>query len=120
MVNVKGLTNLTWIWDMQDLSKNFNDYNPGGAYWDIFAFDVYGDGYNKSYYDLIASIAGNKPMVIGECATLPTASILTQQPRWSFFMGWAELVFSDNSTQQIKDLYSAPRVITRDELPGWK
>jgi mannan endo-1,4-beta-mannosidase len=120
MVNVKGLTNLTWIWDMQDLSTNFQDYNPGEAYWDIFAFDVYGNGYDKSYYDLIVPIAGAKPMVIGECATLPTATLLGQQPRWSFFMGWAELVFSDNSTQQIKDLYNAPRVLTMDELPGWK
>jgi hypothetical protein len=37
-------------------------------------------------------------------------------------MGWAELVFdpNNNSTQQINDLYHAPNVITRGQMPGWK
>ena len=39
-------------------------------------------------------------------------------------MAWAELVFSDNGTvtnsvQQIKDLYDAATVVTRDQVPGW-
>lgn len=116
----KGLTNLIWVWDMQDMSRDFADYNPGNAYWDIFAFDIYGSGYDSSWYDYIVPIVGNKPMGIGECEKLPTAELLKAQPRWCFFMSWAELTFGKNSEQQINELYQSPNVITREQLPGFK
>ena len=116
----KGLTNIIWVWDMQDMSRDFAEYNPGDAYWDIFAFDVYGDGFNQSWYDYILPIVGNKPMAIGECDKLPTPSMLVAQPRWCFFMSWAELTFSKNSDQQIAELYNATNVISRDRLPKLK
>lgn len=115
----KGLTNLIWVWDMQDMSRDFAQYNPGAAYWDVFAFDVYDQGYDKSWYDYILPIVGSKPMAIGECATLPTPEILAAQPRWTFFMSWAELVQEKNSVEAIKRIYDAPQVLTRDELPKW-
>jgi|CZKI01.1.fsa_nt_gi mannan endo-1,4-beta-mannosidase len=115
----KGLTRLVWVWDMQDMSRDFQDYNPGSGYWDIFAFDVYGDGYDRSWYDYILPIAGGKPMAIGECARLPTAALLASQPRWCFFMSWAELTFTDNSREQIMDLYRSPRIVTRERLPAF-
>jgi hypothetical protein len=124
LTQVKGLNNLIWVWDVQDLSWDFDSYNPGSAYWDILALDVYddGSGYSIEKYNAILAIAGNKPMAIGECQKLPTSAQLLAQPRWSFFMGWAELVFdpNNNSTQQINDLYHAPNVITRGQMPGWK
>ena len=115
----KGLTNLIWVWDMQDMSRDFAQYNPGEAYWDVFAFDVYDQGYDKSWYDYILPIVGSKPIAIGECATLPTPEILAAQPRWTFFMSWAELVQEKNSVEAIKHIYAAPQVLTRDELPKW-
>jgi mannan endo-1,4-beta-mannosidase len=120
LVRDKKLTNLIWIFDVQDMSRDFQEYNPGNGYWDIFAFDVYGDGYNQSWYDYILPIVGDKPMAIGECARLPSPGILAAQPRWCFFMSWAELTFDDNSSQQILDLYHSPNVITRDRLPKFK
>lgn len=120
LVKVKGLTNLIWVWDMQDMSRDFTDYNPGEEYWEVFAFDVYGDGYNRSWYEYILPIVGSKPMVIGECDKLPTAAMLKEQPRWSLFMSWAELTFTYNTTQQIVDLYKLPNVITRSHLPKFK
>ncbi|MFI5378756.1 MAG: glycosyl hydrolase [Tepidisphaerales bacterium] len=116
----RGLDNLIWVWDMQDLSRDFAEYNPGENYWDIFAFDVYGKGYDQSWYEYILPIVGNKPMAIGECAKLPTAQLLAAQPRWCFFMSWAELTFKDNTNQQIIDLYRSQRVVTRDRLPRFK
>jgi len=113
----KGLANLIWVWDMQDMSRDFAQYNPGEAYWDVFAFDVYDQGYDKSWYDYILPIVGQKPMAIGECATLPTPEILAAQPRWTFFMSWAELVQEKNSVEAIQRIYNDPRVLTRDELP---
>ena len=120
LVGTKGLTHLIWVWDMQDLSRDFQEYNPGDRYWDVFAFDVYGQGYNQSWYDYILPIVGDKPMAIGECEKLPSAPVLAAQPRWCFFMSWAELTFTRNSDQQILDLYQSPRVVTRDRLPRFE
>jgi len=116
----KGLSNLIWVWDMQDLSRDFADYNPGDSYWDVFGFDVYDKGYDSSWYNDILSLVGDKPMAIGECAKLPSPEILREQPRWVFFMPWAELVVESNTAEEIQKLYRAPQVLTRDELPGWK
>lgn len=118
--SVKGLTNLVWVWDMQDMSRDFESYNPGNKYWDVFGFDVYDNGYDDSWYNYILPIAGNKPMAIGECAKLPSPAVLAAQPRWVFFMPWAELVKESNTAKEITEIYKNPRVITLDEMPGWK
>ncbi len=120
MTNVKGLTNLVWVWDVQDMSTNFSDYNPGANYYDIAALDVYSDGFtNSSYYNALTTTAGNKVVAIGECGTLPTVAQLQNQSRMSFFMNWSYLLQQDNSNQTIQTLYNDPRIITRDEMPGW-
>ena len=119
LTGTKGLKNLVWVWDMQDLSRDFDAYNPGDAYWDLFGFDIYDRGYDPSWYNYILLIAGDKPMAIGECARLPSPAILESQTRWVFFMPWAELVRESNSTEEILEIYNDPAVITRDEMPGW-
>ncbi|MBU2914942.1 MULTISPECIES: glycosyl hydrolase [Reichenbachiella] len=117
--DVKGLDNLIWVWDMQDMSWDFEEYNPGDEYWDVFAFDVYDQGFDQKWYEYILPIAGDKPMAIGECSKLPTSAHLKAQPRWIFFMPWAELVKESNSIDDIKKLYKNKRIVTRDEMPGW-
>jgi mannan endo-1,4-beta-mannosidase len=116
----KDLTNIIWVWDMQDLSRDFEAYNPGKKYWDVFGFDIYDQGYNSSWYDYILTVIGDRPMAIGECSKLPDSKILDDQPRWIFFMPWAELVKKSNTTEEIIQIYNDPRVITLDEMPGWK
>jgi len=120
LTNTRHLDNLIWVWDMQDMSRDFEEYNPGAAYWDIFAFDVYANGYDKTWYDYILPIAGEKPMIIGECSTLPSPELLTQQPRWCLFMSWAELTFLHNRREEILRLYRDSRVLTRDQLPSFR
>lgn len=118
MENVKGLSNLIWVWDMQDLDLNWSVYNPGNQYWDVFALDVYNpDGFTTAKYNAALSVAGNKPIAIGECGKLPTPSQLAAQPRWMFAMSWAEWTFNYNSNAELQTLYGASNVITRDELP---
>ena len=118
LVNTKGLTNLIWVWNMQDLDLNWSVYNPGNNYWDIFSLDVYnGDGFTNQKYTTALTVAGAKPIAIGECATLPTSSQLASQPRWVFVMSWAELTFNSNTNAQIQALYGASNIITRDKLP---
>jgi mannan endo-1,4-beta-mannosidase len=119
MVNEKKLTNLIWVWDMQDVSKDFEEYNPGNDYWDVFAFDVYGPGYDSSWYNYILPIVKNKPIAIGECSKLPGTDFLSSQPRWTFIMPWAGMVKENNTDEAIRKFYADERVITRDEMPGW-
>ncbi len=114
----KGLTNLVWVWDVQDLDWSWASYDPGA--WDVLAMDMYGDGYTAQKYATLLALAKGKPIAIGECAKLPTAAELAAQPRWTFFMAWAELVYSNNSEQQIRDLYADPRLVTLAEMPGWR
>lgn len=121
----KGLTNLIWVWNLQDFSSlpsDLNSYDPGGQYWDVLTMDMYwsdGQGYTSAKYNAMANKAGSKPMGIGECQDLPAVSILNAQSKWSFFMGWSELTFQHNSNQKIQEIYWSDRVITLNEMPGW-
>jgi mannan endo-1,4-beta-mannosidase len=124
MTNTKKLTNLIWIWDLQDfgtLSDDVNAYNPGSNYYDIAALDVYdGSGYTAAKYNTMVTAAAGKPIAIGECEVLPTAAQLLAQPKWTFFMSWSELTYAGNTNAQLKALYTAPNVVTLDKMPGWK
>lgn len=125
MTKTKGLTNLIWVWDMQDFPDFANDldqYNPGNDYWDVAALDIYDDksGYSMEKYQAMVKVAGGKPIAIGECQRLPTAAQLRAQPRWTFFMSWSELTFSNNSPEEIRSLYHDPHIITLDQMPGWE
>ena len=124
MKNTKGLSNLIWVWDMQDfanLSSDLTEYNPGAAYWDVAALDIYddGSGYSNAKYQAMVKISGGKPIAIGECQKLPTAAQLAAQPKWAFFMGWSELQFEKNTLEEIKSVHLTTNTITLDEMPGW-
>ncbi|WP_424768806.1 discoidin domain-containing protein [Paenibacillus sp. sgz302251] len=134
LVNTKGLSNLIWVWDMQDLAppsgqtfaSDWASYNPGNSYWDVFAVDIY-EGLTTAKYNAAIAVAGDKPIAIGEFAKMPTPSQLQQMPRWAFAMGWAEWVYAVvpgqnnnqpfNTTAEIQATYNASNVITLDELP---
>ncbi len=110
MTKEKGLTNLIWIWDIQDfgtLAQDIKDYNPGDNYWDVLALDIYDDktGYSDEKYNIIVNASHRKPIAIGECQKLPTAEKLKSQPKWTFFMCWSELEFQQNSEDQIKSVH---------------
>jgi mannan endo-1,4-beta-mannosidase len=124
MTKTKRLTNLVWIWDLQDfgtLPGDVNTFNPGARYWDIAALDFYdGSGYSTEKYNTMVSVANGKPIAIGECEVLPTAAQLQAQPKWTFFMSWSELTFAGNSKAKLDSLYHASNVVTLDQMPGWK
>jgi mannan endo-1,4-beta-mannosidase len=121
LTKTKGFTNIIWVWDMQDFSTLDGDitaYHPGTEYYDIAALDMYEAGYTQHNYELMLGISGGKPIAIGECQKLPTSDLLSKQPRWAFFMLWPD--FIDENKGVLPALYSAPNVITEDEMPGWK
>ncbi len=121
----KGLSNLIWVWNLQDfgsLSSDLNNYDPGWNYWDVLTMDMYwsdGQGYSSSKYNALVNKAAGKPIGIGECEDLPAVNLLNQQPLWTFFMGWSELTFSGNSNQKIQDIFWSGKVRVLDEMPGW-
>jgi len=117
----KGLSNLIWVWDIQDFGTLESDavaYNPGDQYWDVAALDIYDDksGFGREKYDIMVNAANGKPIAIGECQKYPTAEQLKRQPKWTFFMGWSELVFKFNTNEEVKTLMHAPNVLSLDEL----
>ena len=125
LTKTKKLTNLIWVWDIQDFKSLASDaeaYNPGAEYWDVAALDIYDDksGFSQEKYDIMVKAGGGKPIAIGECQKYPTAEILAKQPKWTFFMGWSELVFEHNKVPAIKSLITATNVISLDEMQGWK
>ncbi|MCR5890896.1 discoidin domain-containing protein [Hymenobacter sp. J193] len=121
--NTKGLSNIVWVWNIQDfptLPADVTDYSPGADYFDVASLDFYnGDGLTAAKYEAMLAVAAGKPIAIGELGQLPTAAQLLAQPKWTYFMGWSELVFSQNSPAQLQALYSAANVLTREEMPGW-
>jgi mannan endo-1,4-beta-mannosidase len=120
LTKTKGLKNLIWIWDIQDfktLSTDAVNYNPGTDYYDVAALDVYDDssGYSLEKYHIMNAASKGKPIAIGECQKYPTPAQLTEQPNWTFFMGWSELVFKVNSTDELKALMNAANIVTLDK-----
>lgn len=115
----KKLTNLIWCWNMQDLSMDWDEYNPGEKYWDVLTFDIYGRGFEDVWYKYALKFAGTKPLAIGETNRLPDTEMLKKQSRYTFFMGWGDLIFSDNTPEQIRTVYELPKVLTLDKMPGW-
>jgi len=120
----KGLDNIIWVWDMQDLGQDYGkkyhtpysstdwaQFNPGDDYWDIFALDIYDntDGtYTAEKYKQAKETANKKPFAIGECFKLPEqigVRSLTEQPEWTFFMPWGQDMWEHNSLEKIRELY---------------
>ncbi len=124
-----GLDNLIWVWDVQDIAgeRHYSAWNPGDKYWDVMALDIYDDAYtNDRYYDQMVEVAGEKPIVIGECFQLPTEAYLKSHPKFSFFMTWAYgLKYGlsceeTNTASQMREVYENPRVLTLEDMSGWK
>jgi len=118
LVNAKGLTNLIWVWNLQDFSSlatDLTNYDPGSDYWDVLSLDVYGsDGsrYTNNKYNLIKNKAAGKPIGIAECDVLPSLTVLQAQSGWTYFMGWADLTQSSNTNSTIRAIYNASNVLT--------
>jgi mannan endo-1,4-beta-mannosidase len=95
LVNYHKLNNLVWVWNVdrpEREDRQFVDYFPGQQYVDVLALDTYGE-YKQSYYDDMNALSDGKVMGISECgANVPTLDILQQQPKWSYYMVWADML----------------------------
>lgn len=120
MVNYHHLDNLIWVWNSNAPNgKNagpFADYYPGADVVDILATDVYGE-FLQSHHDELAALAQGKPIALGEVGRVPTPEILKAQPKWTWFMIWADL-FKMSNLEVAQSLFDDPHTLNRGvELP---
>ena len=71
-------------------------------------------------YDLILSLAGDKPIALGEVGKMPTPEILNNQPRWVWFMAWFDLSDKWDWWKEIQAIYNCDQTLTMEELPWVK
>ncbi len=117
-VHVHHLNNLIWVWNSDRPSGNAGgiaDFYPGAKYADVVTIDIYGE-YLQTYYDTMLSIAGDKPIALGEVGTMPTLEVLAKQPRWAYFMMWSGME-SANSPEQLQAVFHAPNLLNRGDAP---
>ena len=119
MTDEKKLTNLVWVWNVKDITPTttieeataiYSSYYPGDEYVDVVSLDPWNHGFTTENYSATLIIANDKPIAIGETSTLPSPTVLEEQPRWTWFLGWAELVKEYNSEDEIRAVYDDPRL----------
>jgi mannan endo-1,4-beta-mannosidase len=114
----QGLDNLIWVWNVQDNpAGGWASYYPGSGYADVVTLDAWYKSYpSTSDYQQIQSIAAGKPIAIAELGKMPNASLLTGQPRWTYFMMWSEQLRGNNTNAEIQATYFHPRVLNKGEF----
>ena len=121
--NYHKLNNLIWIWSVDRPStpeRQFADYFPGKQYFDIAALDVYHSDFKQSYYDGLLKLAGGKPVTLAEVGPPPTVDVLNQQPKWLWWMLWAEMEEQAGSGRNaVQALFNDPRSFSLSD-PGYR
>ncbi|HEX2393782.1 MAG TPA: glycosyl hydrolase [Bacteroidales bacterium] len=120
---VHKLNNLLWVWNANaprdipfDQAYSYKEYYPGPEYVDVLATDVYNHDYEDRDYNELLALANGKIIALGECGELPKPEILKVQPRFSWFMVWANWIQIDNSPRRVRDIYDHPQVMTHEEV----
>lgn len=118
LVKTRGITNLIWVWNVKDVGMDrLSDYWPGAEYVDVVSVDMwYKDFPTTTEYNQMLTLAGTKPIALAEVGKVPTPAQLASQPRWAWFMTWAEYVQDDNTPSALTTTYQAGNVLTRDEI----
>lgn len=118
LAGTKGLTNLIWVWNVKDLDAgSIASYYPGSSYVDVAGLDSWNNAFPPGeYYQTMQSVAPGKPIALAEVGTLPTPAHLAAQPRWTYFMVWAEYLTNQNSDDAIKATYYDYQVLHRGDI----
>ncbi len=118
LVRFHGLNNLIWVYNTNEVKFGVDPhetYYPGDEYVHIVATDVYSENFNQVNYDQLSALAGDKPMAIGECGTLPSKKILKEQPNWAWFMFWYDPEGRD--FMDTREAYELDNVTNLRDLP---
>lgn len=120
LVHFHRLNNLIWVYNCNEVKENVDSYKtyyPGDDVVDIFATDVYTEGFNRENYEELLILAGDKPIALGEVGRVPTLEILRSQPRWTWFMNWGEPGGFGSDFRSFMETYESEEVLTLEELP---
>ena len=121
--NHHKLNNLIWVWNTNaprdipgDEAWPCEWFYPGTEYVDVLAADVYRNDYKQSHHDQLVVLGGGKPIALGETGNMPSLEILSQQPRWGWFMPWGWILFISDQPETIKEIMGSEKVLTLDEI----
>ncbi len=119
LANYHRLNNLIWIWSVDRPTKperQFVDFYPGRDYFDIAALDVYHGDFSPAYYHDLLKLADGKPITLAEVGPPPALEVLAQQPRWTWWMLWAEMVSTKpDDLRAMRTLVSSPRSLSLED-----
>lgn len=118
-----NLDNLLWVWGAngrrdlpQDEAYAYRDYYPGAAYVDVLGADVYRFDYEQDDYDELLDLAKGKLIALTEVGELPTETVLAAQPRWAWFLVWANFLWTGNTLQRVRDVYGRPGTLSHEDV----
>jgi len=123
LVNFHKLNNLIWVYNANEVKQGVDPYAmyyPGDDIVDILATDVYTEGFNQENYDQLLTLAGDKPIALGEVGAMPTLDMLRKQPRWTWFMSWGDPSGAWRQYKEFREIYEAEETLTLEELPWAK
>ncbi len=123
LVNFHGLNNLLWVFNTNEVKANVDPhetYFPGHDVVDILATDVYTQGFDSLNYAQLLTLAGDKPIALGEVGNAPTLEILKRQPRWAWFMSWGDPEGTWREQEGLRAVYAGEEALTLEELPWAK
>jgi len=121
--NYFHLNNLIWVWGANGLrdipldeAYTYKDYYPGANYVDVLGADVYHFDYEQKDYNELKELAHGKLIALTETSELPKPEILAYQPEWAYFMVWTNFLWSDNTLDRVKQIYSLPQTLNHDAV----
>jgi len=114
LVRHHGINNLVWVWNVDrptSAGRRFQDYFPGADAFDVASLDAYDSDFRQSYYEELLRLAAGKPVALAEVGPPPTLEVLERQPRWAWWMTWAEMVGAKDAgtARALRAMVDSPR-----------
>ena len=113
LTNVHKINNLIWVW-----SSNEEDWYPGNDKVDIVGYDSYPGNFNKGvqnymFNELYNLTGGQKIIAMTENGPLPDPNeCFLQDTPWALFMSWGNLLYEQNYSNHIIDVFHNENVLT--------
>ncbi len=137
MVNVNGVKNALWTWNIERDPTIGYDYNalnpewyPGDDYVDIVGVDIYNNSgdhqSNVNYFNkMVEEIGANKLLALTENGPIPDVdSSFDDRATWSFWMPWYNTWSSGFLNQTSNDVWKRnladDRIVKLETMPGWE
>lgn len=136
MVNVNGVKNLIWVWNIErdptigyDYAALNPSWYPGDDYVDVIGVDIYnssGDHQSNinSFSKILKEMGARKLLAITENGPIPDVdSMATDEAVWSWWMPWYNTWSSGFLNQTADNVLaknlSDARIISLSKMPGW-